>query len=104
MLAAGLPVIGYGLIFNLGLAAVGGLIVVIAGFGWGYEPADDPEACSPHDHDGDDPADGAGTSIEPTDEADGDSGKPPRRARAGRRVRVQGASTAAGSDEKGVLR
>jgi cytochrome c oxidase subunit I len=44
VMAAGLPLIGYGLIFNLGLSALGGLIVVIGGFGWGYEPADDPEA------------------------------------------------------------
>ena len=55
VLAIGLPVIAYGLIFNLGLAAVGGLIVVISAFGWGYEPADDPEAHhGPHDHDGHD--------------------------------------------------
>ena len=67
VLAIGLPVIGYGLIFNLGLAAVGGLIVVIAAFGWGYEPADDPEAHhGPHDHDGhDDGHDGAAAELEP---------------------------------------
>jgi cytochrome c oxidase subunit 1 len=53
VLAAGLPIIGYGLIFNLGLAAVGGVIVVLAAFGWGYEPADDPEAHHGHGgHDG----------------------------------------------------
>jgi cytochrome c oxidase subunit I len=52
-MALGLPIIGYGLIFNLGLAVVGGLIVVIGGFGWGYEPADDPEAHhGPPGHDG----------------------------------------------------
>jgi cytochrome c oxidase subunit I len=44
VVAAGLPIIGYGLIFNLGLAAVGGVIVVLGAFAWGYEPADDPEA------------------------------------------------------------
>ncbi|HZA87777.1 MAG TPA: cytochrome c oxidase subunit 4, partial [Acidimicrobiales bacterium] len=44
VLAAGLPLIGYGLIFNLGIAVAGALIVLLAGFGWGYEPADDPEA------------------------------------------------------------
>jgi cytochrome c oxidase subunit I len=74
VLAIGLPVIAYGLIFNLGLAAVGGLIVVIAAFGWGYEPADDPEAHhGPHDHDGhDDGHDGATAEIEPAGESDGD--------------------------------
>ena len=44
VLAAGLPLIGYGLIFNLGIAVAGAFIVLLAGFGWGYEPADDPEA------------------------------------------------------------
>jgi cytochrome c oxidase subunit 1 len=72
VMAAGLPVIGYGLIFNLGLAALGGLIVVIGGFGWGYEPADDPEAHhGPDGHDGhDDGRDGA--EADP-DEVDGDA-------------------------------
>jgi cytochrome c oxidase subunit I len=54
VLAIGLVVVGYGVIFNLGLAALGGLIVVIAGFGWGYEPADDPEAHHGPGHDGHD--------------------------------------------------
>ncbi|HEX5367612.1 MAG TPA: cytochrome c oxidase subunit I [Acidimicrobiales bacterium] len=54
VLAVGLGVIGYGVIFNLGLAALGVVIVVLAGFGWGYEPADDPEAGHgpPPGHDG----------------------------------------------------
>jgi cytochrome c oxidase subunit 1 len=38
-LAFGLPVIGYGLIFNIGLALVGGAIVLTAIFGWVMEPA-----------------------------------------------------------------
>jgi cytochrome c oxidase subunit 1 len=49
VLAAGLPFIGYGLIFNLGFAVFGGLLVLIAAYGWGMEPADDPEA---HGHGG----------------------------------------------------
>ncbi len=53
VLAAALPLVGYGLIFNLGLAAVGGVLVVLAAFAWGYEPADDPEAHHAHAaHDG----------------------------------------------------
>jgi cytochrome c oxidase subunit I len=44
VMALGLPLIGYGLIFNLGIAAVGGVVIVLAGFAWGLEPADDPEA------------------------------------------------------------
>jgi cytochrome c oxidase subunit 1 len=74
VMAIGLPLIGYGVIFNLGLAAVGGLIVLIAGFGWGYEPADDPEAHhGPHDHDGhDDDHDGAAAELDESDESAGD--------------------------------
>jgi cytochrome c oxidase subunit 1 len=53
VVAAGLPLVGYGLIFNLAFAAVGGVIVVLAAFAWGYEPADDPEAHHAHaGHDG----------------------------------------------------
>jgi cytochrome c oxidase subunit 1 len=44
VLAAALPIIAYGLIFNLGIAAAGGVLVILAGFGLGYEPSDDPEA------------------------------------------------------------
>src|SRR5262245_18375013 len=50
----GLVLIGYGLIFNLAFAAVGAVIVVLAAFAWGYEPADDPEAHHGHaEHNGD---------------------------------------------------
>ena len=59
--AAALPIIGYGLIFNLGLAAVGGVLFVLSVFGWGYEPADDPEAHHGHGSGGhDDGHDGDG--------------------------------------------
>jgi cytochrome c oxidase subunit I len=51
--AVALPIIGYGLIFNLGLAAVGGVVLVLAVYGWGYEPADDPEAHHAHAAHGD---------------------------------------------------
>ncbi|HLM64268.1 MAG TPA: cytochrome c oxidase subunit I [Acidimicrobiales bacterium] len=52
VMALGLPLIGYGLIFNLGIAAAGGLVTVLAGFAWGFEPADDPEAHhGAHGHD-----------------------------------------------------
>ncbi|HEX6165866.1 MAG TPA: cytochrome c oxidase subunit I [Acidimicrobiales bacterium] len=74
--ALGLPLIGYGLIFNLGLAVLGGLVVLVGAFGWGYEPADDPEAGhGPHDHDGHgDGHDGAAAGIET---AAGDGGAQP---------------------------
>jgi cytochrome c oxidase subunit I len=71
VMALGLPLIGYGVIFNLGLAALGALIVVIGGFGWGYEPADDPEAH--HGPDGHDAHDGhGGAELEPADGEGGD--------------------------------
>ena len=38
-LAFGLPVIGYGLIYNIALALVGGAIVLTAVYGWVLEPA-----------------------------------------------------------------
>jgi cytochrome c oxidase subunit 1 len=54
MLAFGLPIIGYGLIFSLWLCVLGGGIVLGAMFGWFMEPADDPEAAHDHDENHDD--------------------------------------------------
>ncbi|MGZ0228422.1 MAG: cytochrome c oxidase subunit I [Acidimicrobiales bacterium] len=53
LLAFGLPIVGYGLIFSLWLCVIGGAIVLGAIFGWIMEPADDPEAAH-DDHGGDD--------------------------------------------------
>ena len=50
VVAVGLPIIGYGLIYNLWLCVVGGLFVVMGLFGWAQEPADDPDAAH-EDHD-----------------------------------------------------
>ncbi len=58
VLAIGLPLIGYGVIFNLWLCVVGGLLTGGAIYAWVLEPVDDPDADSHgHDdhHDGDDP-------------------------------------------------
>jgi cytochrome c oxidase subunit 1 len=52
ILALGLPFIAWGLIFNLGIAFFGGLLVLVGFVGWGLEPQDDPEA-SGHEHDDD---------------------------------------------------
>ena len=49
--ALGLPIIGYGLIYNLWLCVVGGLFVVSGLFGWVFEPVDDPNADGDHDDD-----------------------------------------------------
>jgi cytochrome c oxidase subunit 1 len=54
VLAAGLPIVGFGLIFNLWLCIVGGLVVVGAIFGWAMEPVDDPNAGHGHDDHGHD--------------------------------------------------
>jgi cytochrome c oxidase subunit 1 len=61
VIAVGLPIIGYGLIFNLWLCLVGGAVVLAGVYGWAIEPADDPDAVHGHDdHDGDHDPDGDG--------------------------------------------
>ncbi len=50
VLAAGLPLIAYGLIFNLAISAVGGALALAGFVGWALEPADDPDL-PPHGHD-----------------------------------------------------
>ncbi|MCP5025743.1 MAG: cytochrome c oxidase subunit I [Actinomycetia bacterium] len=53
--ALGMWIVGYGLIFNLALAGLGGLIVVGSMFGWGLEPSTEPETDHGHDdHESDD--------------------------------------------------
>jgi cytochrome c oxidase subunit 1 len=72
VLAAGLPVIGYGLIFNLALAVVGGGIVFTAIYGWclepGFEGGHDDHGGHGDDHGGDDTGGlEAGSEGEPAD-------------------------------------
>jgi cytochrome c oxidase subunit 1 len=54
VVALGLPIIGYGLIFNLWLCLLGGAVLVGGVFGWVFEPVDDPNASHGHgdDHGG----------------------------------------------------
>jgi cytochrome c oxidase subunit 1 len=52
VLAFGMPIAAYGLIFNLWLALVGAIIIVGGLYGWVLEPPDDPEAS--HDDEGTD--------------------------------------------------
>jgi cytochrome c oxidase subunit I len=77
VLAFGLPLIAYGVIFQFGIAAVGGVIVLLSGFAWGLEPADDPEAAAHgHGHNGDG-HDGAGDPAELTEgDGDGEAAEP----------------------------
>jgi cytochrome c oxidase subunit 1 len=80
VLAFALPVIAYGLIFNLGLAFVGGAILLTAVYGWGLEPAFEAGHGDGHhdDHDGDPDGDDdaaaaelpAGDDAEPSADAD----------------------------------
>ena len=51
--AFGMPIVAYGLIFNMWLCLIGGIIVVGGLYGWVLEPADDPDAAH-DDHDSDD--------------------------------------------------
>ncbi|MDY7104585.1 MAG: cytochrome c oxidase subunit I [Actinomycetota bacterium] len=69
VLAAGLPIIGYGLIFNLWLCVPGALITLLGIYGWGFEPADDPDGGHDHDDhhdDGDAPEGDAAETEEST--------------------------------------
>ena len=51
VLAVGLPLIGFGLIYNLWIAGIGLLLLVGSMFGWTLEPATDPDAGHGHGHD-----------------------------------------------------
>jgi cytochrome c oxidase subunit 1 len=71
VLAAGLPLIGYGLIYNLVLAAVGGAVTLAGFVGWALEPADDLDV-PPHGdgHGGSPTGDGDGSSAAVADAGD----------------------------------
>ena len=57
VLGGGILLVGYGLIFNLWLAAAGLVLLVGAIYGWILEPADDPDAAGHHDDHHDDGGD-----------------------------------------------
>ncbi len=72
VLAAGLPFIGYGVIFNLGWAVLGGVLLLAGVYGWVMEPSTDPEA---HHglHDGDEHQSTAEAAFEEAAAGEGDS-------------------------------
>ena len=72
VLAAGLPLIGYGIIFSLAWAFPGAILVLVAIFGWVMEPSTDPDAGHTDEHP-EDSADGgdAAAELEGTEEAEG---------------------------------
>ncbi len=65
VLAVGLPLITYGLIYSRWFCVVGGLLVVTAIWGWVMEPSTDPDA--DHGHHDDHPADDQPTSTDGDD-------------------------------------
>lgn len=72
VLSAGLPLIGYGLIFNLLICIPGALLVLAAMYGWVFEPPDDPDVDDHHGHHHDDGGDAAADGPEATaGDADG---------------------------------
>jgi cytochrome c oxidase subunit 1 len=64
VLAASLPVVGYGLIFNLWLTIPGAVMAIIALYGWALEPADDLDLPGHGGDHGHDPGDGGGAGQE----------------------------------------
>ena len=58
--------IGYGLIYSLWWAALGGVLVIAGIYGWALEPADDDE--NPHGHDDHDDHDPSGDDAVAADE------------------------------------
>ena len=69
VLAVGLPLVGYGLIFNLWWAVPGALITIMGIFGWVMEPADDPDGGHEH-HEDESPSDDPEAAAELTDGAE----------------------------------
>jgi cytochrome c oxidase subunit 1 len=59
VLAFGMPIVAYGLIFNLALALVGGVMILTAIYGWSLEPAFEGGHGNGH-HDGDGGGNGDG--------------------------------------------
>ena len=72
ILAAGLPIIGYGVIFNRLIAIPGVLLFLFGIYGWAFEPATEPgdhEGDHGHDDHGGDDHDGAALATPATEEA-----------------------------------
>jgi cytochrome c oxidase subunit 1 len=71
VMSLGLPLIGYGLIFNLWWALPGAILVIAAIFGWVLEPSTDPDAGHHDDHgDHHDDHDPSAAALEAGDAAD----------------------------------
>ena len=64
VMAAGFPLVGYGLIFNYWWLVPGALLIVLGIFGWVFEPSTDPDGG--HHHDDDQPSDDRPDAAEAT--------------------------------------
>ncbi|NNC79177.1 MAG: cytochrome c oxidase subunit 4 [Acidimicrobiales bacterium] len=75
VLALGLPIIAYGLIFSLWLCIPGAALLIWGMVGWIFEHPDDPNAAHDHGHDDhhDDEGDGATAELESGDAAEADT-------------------------------
>ena len=63
VVALGLPLVAYGLIYNLWITGVGALVILGGLYGWVFEPPDDPEAHAEGDHHDADPSDDSGNGA-----------------------------------------
>ncbi len=67
VLAAGLPLIGLGLIYNLWICVPGTLLVLVSTYAWVFEPPDDPDGPFGHGHGHDEGDDGSHDEDVPGD-------------------------------------
>ncbi|MCH2422837.1 MAG: cytochrome c oxidase subunit I [Acidimicrobiales bacterium] len=74
VLAAGLPFIGFGLMYTLWFCVLGGALVLMGIYGWIFEPVDDPDGPHGHGHHADEPTEDGppedGVDDEPLDTAE----------------------------------
>jgi cytochrome c oxidase subunit 1 len=71
LIGIGLPIVGYGIIFNVLICIPGAALVLWAVYGWVFEPADDPDVPHGHGHDahgGDGSGNGHAALDAPADE------------------------------------
>jgi cytochrome c oxidase subunit 1 len=67
VLAAGLPLIGLGLLYNLWICVPGTLLVLVSTYAWVFEPPDDPDGPFGHGHGHDEGDDGSHDEDVPGD-------------------------------------
>jgi len=108
VLAAGMPLVGYGLIFNLWWALPGAILMIAGIYGWVLEPSTDPSAGHGEhgdDHHDDDGSDAAALGEPASDEAAGQGEDAPADDRDGSdRVPEPAMASATGGDQDGAER